>query len=125
MASNGRRRFARYRTQVVPAGIAVEPSSLPGEGTTESPTAGNGAVPIEGTSPRSRPRNYSWAELMRRIFEVDVLECPECGSAMRILAAIHPPEATRAILECLGRPSRAPPISPAVSETSVDLEAWS
>ena len=26
---------------------------------------------------------------------------------MRILAAIHPPEATRAILECLGIPSRA------------------
>lgn len=62
---------------------------------------------------------------MRRVFEVDVLECPECGSVMRILAAIHPPEATRAILDCLGLPSRAPPISPAVSETSVELEAWS
>jgi hypothetical protein len=32
---------------------------------------------------------------------------------MRILAAIHPPEATRAILECLGLPSRAPAIAPA------------
>ena len=36
---------------------------------------------------------------MRRVFEVDVLECPECGGSMRILAAIHPPEATRAILD--------------------------
>ena len=43
---------------------------------------------------------------MRRVFEIDVLECPECGSAMRILAAIHPPEATHAILECLRLPSR-------------------
>jgi hypothetical protein len=32
---------------------------------------------------------------------------------MRILAAIHPPRATRAILECLGLSSRAPPITPA------------
>jgi hypothetical protein len=61
----------------------------------------------------TRPRNYYWAELMQRVFKVDVLECPECGSTMRILAAIHPPEATRAILGCLGLPSRAPPLAPA------------
>ena len=35
---------------------------------------------------------------------------------MRILAAIHPPDTTRKILEHLGLPSRAPPIAPAVSE---------
>jgi hypothetical protein len=51
-------------------------------------------------------RYYTWAELMRRVFEIDVLECPHCGHGpMRILAAIHPPEATRAILEHLGLPS--------------------
>ena len=60
-----------------------------------------------------------------RLFEIDVLKCLECGSTMRILAAIHPPEASRAILDCLGLPSRAPPISPPVSERSVELEAWS
>jgi hypothetical protein len=32
---------------------------------------------------------------------------------MRILAAIHPPDTPRAILECLGLPSRAPPVAPA------------
>ena len=30
---------------------------------------------------------------------------------MKILAAIHPPEATAKILECLGLPSRAPPLA--------------
>lgn len=51
---------------------------------------------------------------MRRVFAADVLECPRCGATpMRILAAIHPPEATRAILECLGLPTRAPPLAPA------------
>jgi hypothetical protein len=34
---------------------------------------------------------------------------------MRILAAINSPDAIRGILECLGLPSRAPPISPALS----------
>ena len=67
---------------------------------------------VRGTD-RCRPRNYSWAELMRRVFEVDVLECPACHGRMRILASIHPPESTRAILECLGLPTRAPPLSPA------------
>lgn len=53
---------------------------------------------------------------MRRVFEVDVLECPDCHGPMRILAAIHPPEATRAILEHLGLPSRAPPLTGATSD---------
>jgi hypothetical protein len=35
---------------------------------------------------------------------------------MRILAASHSPEAIRGILECLGLPSRTPPIFPALSE---------
>jgi len=65
---------------------------------------------------RSHPRNYSWAELMRRVFELDVLECGRCGGRMRILAAIHSSEAIRKILECLGLPSRPPPIASAVPD---------
>jgi len=60
-----------------------------------------------------RPRNYSWAELMNRIFSVDVLECSRCGGRMRILCAIHPPDAIRKILDCLGIPSRPAPVAPA------------
>jgi hypothetical protein len=59
------------------------------------------------------PRNYSWAELMHRMFSVDVLECVACGSRIRIVSAIHPPEAIRKSLVCVGIPSRAPPIAPA------------
>ena len=39
---------------------------------------------------------------------------------MRILAAIHSREAIQAILECLGLPSRAPPIAPAEAEPEPD-----
>jgi glycosyltransferase involved in cell wall biosynthesis len=54
------------------------------------------------------------AELMKR-----VLECERCGGRMRILAAIHSPEAIRKTLECLGLPSRAPPIARALPDRSV------
>jgi hypothetical protein len=73
----------------------------------------------EGPMPRRR-RRLSWAELMRRVFAIDVLECPRCGGRMRILAAIHPPETTRAILECLALPSRAPPLAPARPDEADD-----
>jgi hypothetical protein len=60
---------------------------------------------------KCRPRNYAWAELLKRVFSIDVLECPRCGGRMRVISAIHPPDAIRKILDCLGLPSRPPPIS--------------
>jgi hypothetical protein len=75
-----------------------------------------GSTPIDRVGGRdSRPsRYYSWAELMSRVFEIDVLQCPRCRAGpMRILAAIHPPLTTQAILNSLGFPARAPPIAPA------------
>ncbi len=39
---------------------------------------------------------------------------------MRLIGAIHPPEAIRAILDCLALPSRAPPPAPPVP----DPEPW-
>jgi len=54
---------------------------------------------------------------MQRIFKIDVLECPRCHGRLRILAAIHPPEATRKILDWLGLPSRPPPLAAAAADT--------
>ena len=52
-------------------------------------------------------------------FAVDVLACPRCGGRMRVLAAIHPPEATQAILTCLALSARAPPLRAArIDDTS-------
>jgi hypothetical protein len=44
------------------------------------------------------PRNYSWSELMRRVFALDVLECPRCFGRMRIVT--HSPQMAT------GRPNR-------------------
>jgi hypothetical protein len=60
-----------------------------------------------------KQKNYSWAQLLKRVFEVDVLICPHCGSKMRVLCAIHSPDAKQKILACLGLPSKSPPITPA------------
>jgi hypothetical protein len=60
---------------------------------------------------------------MRRVFAVDVLKCGDCGGPMRILAAIHDPNAVRAILESMGLPSRAPPNRPARPEPQDDFVA--
>jgi len=40
---------------------------------------------------------------------------------MRILAAIHSPEAIRKILDCLGLPSRPPPLSRPVRIDDLDF----
>jgi hypothetical protein len=67
----------------------------------------------EATEATARIRKrLTWPELMQRVFAVDVLRCPQCGAAMRIIAEIHPPDTTRAILDCLGLPARAPPLAP-------------
>jgi hypothetical protein len=60
---------------------------------------------------------------MKRVFAIDVLECPRCRGPIRILAAIQPPETTSAILACLGLPVRAPPLAPARCDDGVDDEA--
>ena len=54
-----------------------------------------------------------WAALLQRVFEVDALRCPRCGSTMRLIAAIEDPMVARKILECLKLPARAPPLVPA------------
>jgi hypothetical protein len=66
-----------------------------------------------------------WAELLQRVFEVDALRCPRCGTQMRLLAAIEDPEVARKILGCLGLPARGPPLGAAPGESvDFDHDSW-
>ena len=94
---------SKWRASIVPA--SPDSSVTPPECECETSSE---------TSKRRR-RNYGWASLMARVFEIDVLECAHCKGRLRILAAIHPPDTTRKILECLGLLTRAPSLAPAVS----------
>ncbi len=58
-------------------------------------------------------RRNRWAVLLRRVFDIDALRCPCCGSTLRLIAAIEDPAVARKILECLELPARAPPFEPA------------
>ena len=36
--------------------------------------------------------SQTWAMLIKRVYEVDPLACPKCGSTMKVLAFIEPPQ---------------------------------
>jgi len=81
-----------------------------------APVSVHTQCPQPALAKKQRPKRYVWAELLKRVFAVDALECDRCGGRMRILCAVNPPEAIRKILACLGMPIRAPPIAPALIE---------
>jgi hypothetical protein len=66
-----------------------------------------------------RPRHYAWADLLRRTFAVDVLDCPECGGRLRLLATITQREVIERILSHLGLPT----VSPEPAQSQEDLFA--
>ncbi|MCL4686271.1 transposase [Myxococcota bacterium] len=106
----------------VPIHDPCNPPSQYGVRATPVP-AGSQAPPPGTDEPALRPRRLAWAELLRRVFAVDVLECPRCGGRMRLLAAIQPPDVTKAILDCLELSSRAPPTAAALPDPD-DAEEW-
>ena len=94
---------------------AGNPASGSGEVQRESPVC-------EGFKTAQRPRNYAWADLMRRVFSTEVLVCEYCSGPMRILSAIHPPETTQKILDCLGLQTRPPPVARAAASWEAEVE---
>jgi hypothetical protein len=83
----------------------------------------NGEVGAMGVAPDSRAAQVeardaralrrSWAQLIKRVYEVDPLVCPSCGSEMKVIAFITEHDVIDAILRHLERKqaqeARAPP----------------
>jgi len=55
----------------------------------------------------------SWARLLKRVFDIDIEQCPHCGGTLKIIAAILESSAITKILDHLGLPVRALPRTPA------------
>jgi hypothetical protein len=52
----------------------------------------------------------TWAQRLRRVFDIDVSRCVRCGAQLRVLAVITDPRVIAAILAHLeNRAARAPP----------------
>jgi hypothetical protein len=75
------------------------------------------SVPIseftESDPPDLRERRLTWAELMLRVFQEDVLKCSKCGGRAAVISAITQPVVVAAILGCLEFSVRAPPTAQA------------
>ena len=78
------------------------------------------AVP-DDTSAEAQARRRSWARLLRKIFEVNPLLCPQCGVPMRPVAVIRAAKVVDRILSHLwkvggndpweGTAQRRPPVA--------------
>jgi hypothetical protein len=67
----------------------------------------------EASCANHRPERLSWAELLRRVFEIDMEHCPNCGGELKVIAAILEQPVIEKILTHLGLQARAPPRAPA------------
>ena len=56
---------------------------------------------------------HELGQTAQRVFDIDIEHCPNCGGALKIIAAIEDPPVIVKILTHLGLPTRAPPRSPA------------
>ena len=57
----------------------------------------------------SKTAPSTWARLIAKVYEVDPLQCAQCGSPMKVLAVIMDPVEVDKILRHLIKTGRAPP----------------
>ncbi len=86
---------AKLRAQVVPKGLTPNAKHISnGSGVDQESATGS---------------SLSWPELMKRVFDIDVLECPKCQTkGMQQIAAITAGESLRRLLRSVGLPADSP-----------------
>ena len=92
---------AKMRAQIVPRPFAVQ-----------TPAAVIPNAPPKTTSSKSG-RVQLWAELLARVFGIDMQNCMDCGGALKIVSAILEPHVIRSILTHLRLPDKPPDVAPA------------
>jgi hypothetical protein len=60
-------------------------------------------------SPNARAYRKAWARLLSKVYEIDPMVCPKCGSEMKVIAVIQEPEKIKRILQHLVKQGRPPP----------------
>ena len=81
---------------------------------------------LDGGRLRAATPRLDWAKLLRRTYDVDVLECPRCHGPARVVAAINDPAVIRKIVTHVREPAaRAPPSGARDPEDqAIDEPAW-
>ena len=98
-----RRYLVRYRGWYsnVSRGRRRKAEAERGEVTRADAGAPSRAAQAEARDARAMRR--SWAQLIKRIYEIDPLLCPSCGSELRVIAFITEHDVVDAILRHLER----------------------
>ncbi len=87
---------ARLRAAIVPTPALTTPAHAAD------------CAPAHGASAR-----ISWARLLKRVFDIDIERCPQCGGKLKSIAAIEEPAVIERILTHLGLCAQPPPRTPA------------
>ena len=77
-----------------------------------------GAASTPSTAKPSRTAatyRLPWADLLKKVFAVDVLACPACGGRLRVIAFIAEALVAKRILDHLGLDACGPPLSRALA----------
>ena len=61
----------------------------------------------------SAKRRMRWAQLLKRVFDIDIERCPHCGGQLKLIVAIEDAAAIARILTHLGLAAQPPPRAPA------------
>ncbi len=68
------------------------------------------AAECEVETVQARPHRISWARLLKRVFDIDMQHCPNCGGGeLKIIAAILERPVIEKILTHLGLDAQPPP----------------
>lgn len=90
---------AKYRKLITP--------TPPPHSTTEADPAAN------SDKPSVDKYRISWARLLKRVFDIDLSQCAQCGGNTRVIAAILLPKVIKKILSHLKLPTDPPALAPA------------
>jgi hypothetical protein len=120
---------AKWRAHIVPSVVECTSETVVATASCEEANP----APSESKSPdnekpaadesqkkKTKRKNYTWAELIQRVFAADAATCGKCGGKLRLISPVHPPVATRKILDHLGLPSRPPPLAPPAPTAEFD-----
>lgn len=88
---------AKLRARVVPQGPQGP-----------QPAGGEPQPADEPACAHRHAARIGWARLLKRVFEIDLEHCPDCGGALRISAAILQAPVIERILTHLGLQAQAP-----------------
>ena len=75
----------------------------------EPPAQAAPPAECEATCAHHRPVRLSWAKLLKRVFEIDMERCPNCGGELKIIEAVLEQPVIEKILKHVGQQARAPP----------------